>query len=255
MPVVRQAAFADHVLRLTFNEGAMTRKSTIAGLLMVLCLVSLSSIAWAEDVKGMIKSRSGDGMVVKTDSGDVTVALTDDTRTKDDRGLFGLAKEEMSNSVLIPGLKVKIEGSKDDQGRLTAKTITVDGDDLEASQMIQAGVHPTAEQVAANVQRLEQHQGQIQTNEKVIEGNAQNIDANRQNISANKDAIEATIKENEEQNQRFAALADYDVKGEHTVRFASGSAKLTPADEKQLKQLAQTANSLPTYLIEGGGYA
>ena len=50
--------------------------------------------------------------------------------------------------VLIPGLKVDVDGMSDDQGRVVAKTITVDGDDLEAAEMIEAGLHPTAYPVA-----------------------------------------------------------------------------------------------------------
>ena len=42
----------------------------------------------------------------------------------------------------------------DEQGQVVAKTITLDGDDLETAEMIQAGLHPTAEQVAANVEAL-----------------------------------------------------------------------------------------------------
>jgi outer membrane protein OmpA-like peptidoglycan-associated protein len=223
--------------------------------MMLFCLVAFATIASAEDLKGMIKSRAGDSMIVKTDSGDVTVALTDDTRTKDDRGLFGLEKEEMSNSVLIPGLKVKVEGTRADEGHFTAKTITVDGDDIEASQMIAAGLHPTAEQVAANVQRLESHQGTLGTHQQMIESNQSNISANQQNIGANKQQIEANIKDIEENEQRFARLDDYDVKGQTTVKFPSGSAKISAADQKQLKELAQTANQLPSYLIEVTGFA
>ena len=106
-------------------------------------------------VKGMIRTRTGETLIVKTDNGDTTVVLTDDTITKDDKGLFGLDKEIFSNSVLIPGLKVKVDGRSGDQGQVVAKTITVDGDDLETAQMIQAGLHPTAEQVSANMQAIE----------------------------------------------------------------------------------------------------
>jgi len=105
-------------------------------------------------VKGMIRTRTGETLIVKTSNGDTTVVLTDETTTKDDKGLFGLDKEFFSNSVLIPGLKVKVDGRSDDQGRVVAKTITVDGDDLETAEMIQAGLHPTAQQVSANVQAI-----------------------------------------------------------------------------------------------------
>src|SRR6201997_5344783 len=129
-------------------------------------------------VKGMIRTRTGETLIVKTSDGDTTVVLTDDTTTKDDKGLFGLDKEIFSNSVLIPGLKVKVDGRLDDQGRVVAKTITVDGDDLETAEMIQAGLHPTAEQVEANVKRLEAHSGQLSSHEAQLAAQKQDIETN-----------------------------------------------------------------------------
>jgi hypothetical protein len=103
----------------------------------------------------MIMSRAGDTLVVSGSGGKTTVLLSANTRVKDDKGLFGLDKQEMADTVLIPGLKVRVDGSSDSLGQFRAQTITVDGDDLEASEMIQAGLHPTAEQVAANVVGIE----------------------------------------------------------------------------------------------------
>src|SRR6266403_3645997 len=137
-------------------------RQTIVSLLALFFLASVSAFGGDKaEVKGMITARTGETLIVQTANGNVTVVLTDDTTTKDDKGLFGLDKQHMSNIVLIPGLKVDIDGSPDDAGRFVAKTITVDGDDLEAAEMIQSGLHPTAEQVAANVQALEAHSGQL----------------------------------------------------------------------------------------------
>jgi chromosome segregation ATPase len=115
--------------------------------------------------------------------------------------------------VLIPGLKVDIDGSTDDAGRFLAKTITVDGDELEKAGMIQAGLHPTAEQVAANVQALEAHSGQLEAHKVQLAAQKENIETNQQNIGANKQQIEQNIKNIEENTQRFTALSEYDVKG------------------------------------------
>lgn len=227
----------------------MSRKLTLASVLVLLYLATVAILAAQEkaEVKGMIKNRTGDTLTIATGSGDKTVVLTDNTRTKDDRGLFGL-DQEMGSTVLIPGLKVHIDGSPDAQGRVVAQTITVDGDDLEASQMIEAGLHPTAEQVQANVQRLEAHQ-------KGIEANQQNIATNQQNIAENKQKIQQSIKDIEQHEQRFAALDDFDVKGQATVNFKTGSSAVLEPDKKELKQLADRANQLPGYLIEVIGYA
>jgi outer membrane protein OmpA-like peptidoglycan-associated protein len=236
----------------------MQRKTIVVSLMTLLFLASIAAFAASGEkakVKGMIITRTGETLIVSGPDGKTTVVLTDDTRTKDDKGLFGLEKLEMSNAVLIPGLKLEVDGTSDDQGRVVAKTITVDGDDLEAAEMIQSGLHPTAEQVAANVQRLETHGQDIAGNKVQLAAHKENIATNQQNIGANKQQIDENIKDIETNTQRFAALSDFDVKGQATVKFNVGSAKISPEDEEQLKQLAQTAEGLKGYIVEVMGYA
>ena len=134
---------------------------SLSAVCFVACLSAFGASGDETQTKGMIISRTGETLIVSGPNGHVTVVLTEDTKTKDDRGLFGLATEEMAATALIPGLKVRVDGVADSQGRLVAKTITVDGDDLETAEMIQSGVHPTAEQVAANLRTLEAHRGQL----------------------------------------------------------------------------------------------
>jgi outer membrane protein OmpA-like peptidoglycan-associated protein len=221
-------------------------------------LASLAAFGASGDkakVKGMIITRAGETAIVKTSEGNVTVVVTDDTRTKDNVGLFGWERKEMSNVVLIPGVKVSVDGVSDEQGRVAAKTITVDGDDLETAEMIQSGLHPTAEQVADNVQTLAEHQDKIETNQSQIAVHKQYIETNQQNIANNKQQIDQNIKDIQENTDRFMALSEYDVKGQATVKFNVGSAKIAPADEEQLKQLAQTATGLKGYIVEVTGFA
>jgi outer membrane protein OmpA-like peptidoglycan-associated protein len=219
-------------------------------------LSSLASVsAFGADVKGMIISRTGETLIVKSARGNVIVVLTDSTTTKDDRGLFGLEKQQMSDVVLIPGLKVDVEGTSEDRGRIIAKTITVDGDDLETAEMVQSGLHPTAEQVAANVQTLAAHRGQLATHNEQLAAHKENIGGNRQNISANKQQIQENIKDIEEHTNRFTALSEYEVKGEATAKFDVGSTKISAQDQEELKKLAQTATGLTGYIIEVTGYA
>jgi OmpA-OmpF porin, OOP family len=206
-------------------------------------------------VNGMITTRTGETLIVKSGDGTTTVVLTDDTKTKDDKGLFGLEKQRLSSAVLIPGLKVEVEGTPDDQGRVVAKTITVDGDDLESAEMIEAGLHPTAEQVAANVQRLEAHSGQLAGHDVQLAAHKEGIETNQQNIAANREKIQKNMADIEEQEKRFAALTDFEVKGQATVKFGVGSSKISVQDQEQLKQLAQTATGLTGYIVEVTGYA
>ena len=233
----------------------MQLKTILVSLTGLFLLASVAAIgASGDEVKGMIITRTGETLIVKGSNGNTTVVLTGNTTTKDDRGLFGLETQHLADIVLIPGLKVKVDGTSEG-GRFIAKTITVDGDDLETAEMIQSGLHPTAEQVAANVQTLAAHKEQLGIHQQNIAANKENIVANQQNISANKQQIEENVKDIEENTKRFTALAEYDVKGEATVKFATGSSKISAADQEELKKLAGTATGLTGYIIEVTGYA
>jgi len=234
------------------EDEMLNRQKLIVMSAAAACVLMLGAAVKAGAQTGMIISRSGDTFVMNSAEGKTTVVLTDDTDTRDNRGLFGLRKTHLGDTVLIPGLKVKVNGETDGQGRVVAKTITVDGDDLEAAEMIQAGLHPTAEQVDANVKRLEAH-------EKTMGAMQENMDAkdaaHDTAIAQNKQQIDANIKDIEEHEQRFNALGDYDVKGEASVKFAVGSTKISAADEEQLKTLGQTAAGMKGYIVEVIGYA
>jgi OmpA-OmpF porin, OOP family len=132
----------------------MKKETRIVSIVAAICLLVSISARAGDKVKGMIISRTGETLTVKVSSGTVTVLLTEDTKTKDNKGLIGLRKEYMANTVLIPGLKIEVDGMTDSEGRVVAKTITVDGDDLETAEMIQAGLHPTAQQVQENTERF-----------------------------------------------------------------------------------------------------
>jgi OmpA-OmpF porin, OOP family len=223
----------------------MLRKSIFASLIALFSLATAS--AFGQEVKGMIKNRTGETLIVSTGSGDVTVVLTDSTRTKDDTGLFGLGKDEMAMTVLVPGLKVDIDGTAGENGQIVAKTITVDGDDLETVEMIEAGLHPTAKQVSTNVQKLEEHEAEI-------DGLQSKLSMQEKDHAARMQSIEQDVNTKTD-TTRFLALTDYDIKGKATAHFDSGSSTLSAADQAELKTLAETASGLKGYIIDVTGYA
>jgi outer membrane protein OmpA-like peptidoglycan-associated protein len=238
-------------------EATMHRKTILASLMALFLLASVWAFGKSGDkakAKGMIISRTGETLIVRGGQRTVTVIINDETKTQDKKGLFGLDKEHMSQAVLIPGLKVDVDGLSDDQGRVVAKTITVDGDDLETAEMIQAGLHPTAEQVIANEQKAAANAQGIETNRQNIEAHKQEIETSKQNIAAHQQQIEKNIKDIEENTNRFTSLSEYDLKGQATLRFQVGSSEISAQDQEQLKELAQNAVKFTGYIIEVTGY-
>jgi outer membrane protein OmpA-like peptidoglycan-associated protein len=205
-------------------------------------------------VKGLIATRTGDTLTLKTKDGSVTVALDDDTKVQQPKGL-GLRKKQESAAVLIPGLRVTVEGTGDLQSQVTAKSITFDGDDLETAEMIQAGLTPTAKQVQSNQQNISSNKEAIQTNQQGVAANKVQLASQQQQISESQEDIEANQRDIAANSKRFSDLADYDIKGDLTVNFAVGSSTISADDKAALAQLAQKATGLSGYLIQVKGFA
>src|SRR5271170_7126614 len=200
----------------------MSKKHRTIGtsLLAVCFLVAVSAFSPAQNVKvkGMISGRTGETLIVNNQDGSqTTVVLDDSTKVQQPKGL-GMRKKQVSAAVLIPGLKVSVDGTGDST-KVTAKTITFDASDLQTAEMIQAGLHPTAEQVAANQKNIATNQQDIAANQQATATNAKNITANQQATAANKADIDKNIADVEANTKRFSVLGNYDLKGQVTINF------------------------------------
>jgi OmpA-OmpF porin, OOP family len=226
----------------------------LVGILTVCFLTWMSAYAQGDKtkVKGLITARTGDTIVLKTTDGTtMTVTLDDDTKVQQPKGL-GVRKQKMSAAVLIPGLKVSIDGTSQDATHVLAKSITFDKDDLQTAEMIQAGLNPTEQKVAANQQNITENKQNIAQNQQNIAANQQQTNANQQAIAANKTTIDANAAET---SKRFSELSEYDTKDQLDVRFASGSTVISAADREALNKLAHNAVNLTGYIIQVKGFA
>jgi OmpA-OmpF porin, OOP family len=125
---------------------------------------------------------------------------------------------------LIPGLKISVDGFRDEQNRLVADTITFSGDDLKTAESIQAGLTPTQE---------------------VVETNQENIAANKVQIGSKREKTASNEQE----------IQDVDTKGEATVFRAVVFKNIPAKDQTALMDLAHNAVYLTGYLIEVKGFA
>ena len=217
----------------------MRKISVFLSFILILCCVA-GTVALGQDettVKGLITGRTADTLTLRTTDGSQVVTLTDATKVQTPKGL-GLRKQQMSWTSLIPGLKVSVKGFPAADGKLEAKTITFSKDDLQTASMIQAGLTPTDEKVAANSVK--------------IAANKESISVNEANIAANKSQISAN---DEEVSRRFSDLADYDVKDQTVVFFATGKSAIAEKDKAALAKLAGGASSTPGFIIEVKGFA
>jgi OmpA-OmpF porin, OOP family len=215
---------------------------TRLGLVLFLLSISMSAAAQSVKVEGLIKSRSGDSMVLQgKDSANITVLLTDSTQVGQVQGVFKARRKEMSMAALIPGLAVKVEGRYNEQSQLVATSVSFKGNDLQRAESIQAGMHEVKVQAQQNTEELERQ------NAKLKEQN-QALQEHQQQIAANKAAIDAAVA-------RFGQLDDYYILDEATIHFDNGKVKVDSKYVPRLLALAEKAKTINGYMIEVKGYA
>jgi len=232
------------------------RMKIVLSLLAVCFLCGGSAFAGDKvKAKGVITLRSGNTLTVETDEGTTTVIVTPDTKVQHPIGL-GARKKQVGQEVLIPGLKLKFEGTGD-QNQVTAETITFDQDDLSLAKVIQAGLNPTAQQQAKNMETYQANKNatdaEIAANQAAIAAAKQEIEANKQRIAANQASINEVAQSTQ---KRFSELGDFVVKGEHTVYFATGDYSISGADRQALADLAKQALAYQKgYVIQVAAFA
>jgi OmpA-OmpF porin, OOP family len=231
-----------------------SRRIGIAASLLAVCLLSLGSALASDKVKGkgVITLRSGNNLTVETDDGTATVTLTADTKVQHPIGL-GARKKEVGQDVLIPGLRLKFEGTGD-QNQVTAEKITFDQDDLSLAKVIQAGLNPTAQQQSTNMATYQANKAatdaEIAANQAASQAA---IAAAKQDIAANQASIDEVAQSTQ---KRFSELGDFVVKGEHTVYFATGNYSISGQDRNALADLAKNALAYPKgYVIQVAAFA
>jgi outer membrane protein OmpA-like peptidoglycan-associated protein len=208
-------------------------------------------VAFGQSVKveGLIKSRNGDTMIVKSSgSPDVTVQLTDSTQVGQVQGVFQARRKQMSMAALIPGLTVKVEGTYNDQKQLVAKSVSFKGNDLEDAEKIEAGMHETKAQVQQNKEELEKQNAALKAQNEALQQQQAQLTEHQAKIAANKAAVDAAIA-------RFGQLDDYYIFDEVTVNFANGKTNVDPKYNAPLLALADKAKTIDGYMIEVKGYA
>ncbi len=238
----------------------MQNRKTRIGYVALVCCLAVGMAYGASNgekvkVQGMITGRTGESVTIKTTDGStVTIVLDDDTKVQQPKGL-GLRKKQMSATVLVPGLKISVDGTGDAQSRVVAKTINFNSDDLETAEAIQAGLTPTKQAVATNQQNIAANKQATQTNAQGIAANQVQTAANKQQIANNQEQIDANQQQIQATTKRFSELSEYDTKGDAVVNFAVGSSVISASDKAALKQLAQSATGLTGYIIQVKGFA
>jgi len=227
----------------------MSTSMKIRTMVVMLALTATAAFAQSQKVKGVIISRAGSSMTLKTaDGSNQVVVLTDTTDVQQLQGALKARKKEMSMAALIPGLACEVQGTTNAQNQMVATWVRFTGEDLEQAQSAQAAVHETKVAAAANQAELQQQADALAAQNAALKEQQAAITAQQKEIAANKAKIAAN-------SARFGELDQYYILDEVTVYFANGQVKVDPKYNAPLLALVQKAMTYNGYNIQVKGYA
>ncbi len=193
-------------------------------------------------IKGVISSRNGPDMTIQQpDNTSVVAVLNDYTQVQLKEGKLGFRKKEVNVTLLLPGLRVEVNGTGNANGQLMAQKVLFTGADLQAARDIQAGTAP----VEAQQQQLSQEQSALKQQQAALsEKESQNAAAAQQaQASANL------------ANQRISDLNKYVTKYKTDVYFGNDQTSLSPESKQNLASLASQALATNAYMVQVAGFA
>jgi len=227
-------------------ERSRMRQPIVSAFVFVAGL-GFSTAAFAEHFHGVVSGRAADGTltVQSDDSSDVKVVIADGTKV---RQADGMRSKKVTAASLIPGLRVDVNGRRQNSNRFIADRVTFKKSDLKIARAIQSGLAPTGVRVAANEQK-------IAIGEEILQQQQATLQQQRQQIAANDAQIVATSGMAAANARRISNLDDYDIIGSYTVYFANGKSTVPSKSRHELERLIAMAKDLRGYVVQVQGYA
>jgi len=216
-------------------------------------ILTCGTFAFAKTAKvaGLGKSKRGDTLTIQTaSSSKVTVQLSDRTQIVELHGAFNVVRKDVSREKVVPGLRIRVEGTLDEQQQVVAKSVKFDAKDLEDARAIQAGVFETQVLAQQNKEELVKQNDALQAQNESLKAQQEQLIAQQQQMAAQQQEIQKNRAVIDAAIARFGQLEQYYIFDEVTVLFKNGQSKVDPKYMRQLDALAEKAKT-----IQVEGYA
>lgn len=199
--------------------------------------------------KGLVVKRENSGFIMRDQNGsDLTVHLASTTKIEEKKSNPFRRAKKYSDSQIMRGLNLEVEGRGDASGALVAEKIKFSPDDLKVAMTIDSQVVPLEDRLSRNEQNAERLSGQV-------EELGQVANLAKGGAAAAQDTADAAVEGVNKTNDRIGTLDDYDVKKNTTIIFKVGSAVLSPESKTMLDEIAAQAKSERGFVIEVRGFA
>jgi outer membrane protein OmpA-like peptidoglycan-associated protein len=185
-------------------------------------------------------------MIVQYMNGaELAFLLDDSTKVSQVGGVFKARRTDMSMAALVPGLKVKVEGTYNASHQMVATSVKFSGGDLQNAQVAEAA---NRQKHNESQEELARHTEELQKQAEALKKQNEQIAAHEAQLAEHKAQIDAAVA-------RFGQMDEYYIFDEVTVYFGNGKVTVDPKYEAPLLEMAKKAGDVNGYVISVEGYA
>jgi len=211
---------------------------------------SEAALGHKQKVSGVIVDRDAESLVIRDEVGsNINVLITDNTRVRQQKKKQMLGADTPQ---LMSGLFVEVVGRTNNSGYLVAERIRFSKTALMVASAVGARVERVEHRVSANEANDEERAVQIEQSEAAAKA-ALEDSRSAQKLAAV--AIVGVVQLASGVDEVISGLDQYEVTKRVAVKFAAGSAVLTPQAMAALSEIAQEARDKDGYMIEVEGFA
>ena len=203
-----------------------------------------------QKVSGVIVDRDAESLVIRDEVGsNINVLITDNTsvRQQKKKQMLGAGTPQ-----LMSGLFVEVVGRTNNSGYLVAERIRFSKTALMVASAVGARVERVENRVSANEANDEERAVQIEQSEAAAKA-ALEDSRSAQKMAAV--AIVGVVQLASGVDEVISGLDQYELTKRVAVKFAAGSAVLSPQAMAALSEIAQEARDKDGYVIEVEGFA
>jgi outer membrane protein OmpA-like peptidoglycan-associated protein len=203
-----------------------------------------------QKVSGVIIDRDAESLVVRDEVGsNINVLLTENTSVRQHKNKKILGADTPR---LMSGLFVEVVGRTNNSGYLVAERIRFSKTALMVASAIGARVERVERRVSANEANDEEQAVQIEQSDAAVKVALENSQSAQKMAAV---AVVGVVQLASGVDEVISGLDQYEVTKRIAVKFAAGSAVLSPEAKAALSEIAQEARDKDGYVIEVEGFA
>ena len=205
--------------------------------------------------KGLIVKHDQGTLIVRDQWGkDLTVRVAG-AKIEEKKGNPFRGSTKFSETALVRGLFVEIEGRGDSSGTMQAEKIKFSKDDFKVAQAVESTVVPVENRLGEAEERVTRTEQNAQRLSGQLDELTQVANLAKGGAAAAQETADVAVDGVNRTNDRISSLDDYEVKKSETINFKVGSAVLSTQAKSMLDSIATQAKSEKGFVIEVRGFA